>query len=197
MIAGPPCDWAPEDLARTGTPTREQLLASYGTVIPDLVAPSMRVLLCGINPSLYAGWSGLHFGRPSNRLWEVLARSGMTPRRLRPADTVELLSAGIGVTNLVARATARADELQPEELAQGVARLGATAQRWRPAWVAVLGISAYRTAFARRTAQVGEQPERIAGSGLWVLPNPSGLNASYQLPALTEAYDALRRRAWS
>ena len=174
------------------TPSAEQLQAAYGAVLPDLVAPGLRVLLCGINPSLYSGHTGLHFGRPSNRLWTVLHTSGLTPRRLTPADTDELLAAGIGITNLVARATARADELTDDELRAGVARLSVTAGRWSPAAVAVLGISAYRTAFGRRAAVVGEQPERLGPSRLWVLPNPSGLNASYQLPALTRLYGELR-----
>jgi double-stranded uracil-DNA glycosylase len=162
-------------------------------VIPDLVGPGLRVLLVGINPSLWSGWSGFHFGRPSNRLWTTLEQSGLTPRRLRPEDTGELLAAGIGITNLVARATARADELTDDEIRAGLPRLAATVREWRPASVAVLGITAYRTAFGRPRAVIGRQPEDLEGAALWVLPNPSGLNAHYQQPALTAEYAALTR----
>ena len=174
------------------TPTRQELAAAYGRQVPDLVGPDLRVLLVGINPSLWAGWSGLHFGRPSNRLWVTLDQAGLTPRRLRPQDTDDLLAAGIGITNLVARATARADELTDEEIRAGVPRLRALVDRWRPAQVAVLGVTAYRVAFGRRNAVVGLQDESLGGVRLWVLPNPSGLNAHYQQPALTAAYAALR-----
>jgi TDG/mug DNA glycosylase family protein len=160
-------------------------------VIPDLVREDLRVLLVGINPGLWSGWSGLHFGRPANRLWLTLYESGLTDRRLRPEQTDELLRAGIGVTNLVNRATARADELGDEEIRAGVPRLIATVQRWRPRSVAVLGISAYRVAFRRPKAVIGPQPEDLNGVPLWVLPNPSGLNAHYQQPALTEEYARL------
>lgn len=177
------------------TPTAGQLQAAYGATLPDLLAQGLRLLLCGINPSLYSGHVGLHFGRPGNRLWTVLHASGLTTRRLAPADADELLATGIGVTNLVARSTARADELTTTELRDGVARLTATAELWRPRWVAVLGISAYRTAFGRPRAVVGRQEERLGPSGLWVLPNPSGLNATYQLPALTRLYAELGEAA--
>jgi TDG/mug DNA glycosylase family protein len=160
-------------------------------VIPDLVAPDLRVLLVGINPSLWSGWSGFHFGRPSNRLWITLHQAGFTDRRLHPEETDALLAAGIGVTNLVAGATARADELTDGDIRAGVPRLTATVDRWRPRSVAVLGITAYRTAFRRPKAVIGAQPEELAGAALWVLPNPSGLNAHYQQPALTAEYAKL------
>jgi TDG/mug DNA glycosylase family protein len=172
-------------------PTKEELAGSYGTVIPDLVAPDLRVLLVGINPSLWSGWSGFHFGRPSNRLWITLHEAGFTNRKLHPEDTDALLQAGIGITNLVNRATARADELTDDEIRAGLPRLTATVRRWRPRSVAVLGITAYRTAFGRSKAIIGPQPEDLAGSALWVLPNPSGLNAHYQQPALTAEYARL------
>lgn len=174
-------------------PTKAELQEAYGRTIPDLVAPGLRVLLVGINPSLWSGWSGRHFGRPSNRLWPTLHESGLTPRRLRPEDSAELLAAGIGVSNLVARSTARADELTDDEIRAGVPRLVGTVQRWRPSAVAVLGVTAYRTAFARPRAAVGPQPEPFEGARLWVLPNPSGLNAHYQQPDLTAAYAELAR----
>jgi TDG/mug DNA glycosylase family protein len=172
-------------------PTKAELAASYGKVIPDLVAADLRILLVGINPSLWSGWSGLHFGRPSNRLWLTLAQAELTERRLQPEETDDLVKAGIGVTNLVARATARADELTDEEIRAGVPRLAATVRRWDPKSVAILGITAYRTAFGRPKAVIGPQPERLEGAALWVLPNPSGLNAHYQQPALTAEYAKL------
>ena len=172
-------------------PTKEELAGAYGKVIPDLVAPGLRVLLVGINPSLWSGWSGFHFGRPSNRLWLTLQQAGFTDRRLHPEETDAVLAAGIGITNLVNRATAGADELTDDEIRAGVPRLRATVRRWRPASVAVLGITAYRTAFGRPKATIGPQPEDLEGAPLWVLPNPSGLNAHYQQPALAAEYAKL------
>jgi TDG/mug DNA glycosylase family protein len=172
-------------------PTKAELAGAYGKVIPDLVAPDLRVLLVGINPSLWSGWSGLHFGRPSNRLWITLAEAGFTDGKLRPEQTDELVEAGIGITNLVNRATARADELSDGEIRAGVPRLEETVRTWRPRTVAVLGITAYRTAFARPKAVIGPQPEPIEGVPLWVLPNPSGLNAHYQQPRLSAEYAEL------
>ena len=173
-------------------PTRAELQEAYGRTIPDLVGPDLRVLLVGINPSLWSGWSGLHFGRPSNRLWPTLHEAGFTARRLRPEDTAELLAADIGITNLVNRATARADELTDDEIRAGVPRLEKLAAEWRPRSVALLGVTAYRTAFGRPRARVGPQAETLDGIPLWVLPNPSGLNSHYQQPALTAEYAALR-----
>src|ERR671932_2367960 len=159
----------------TGRPTKQQLADSYGRTLPDLGAPGLHVLLVGINPSLWSGWSGHHFGRPSNRLWTTLHEAGLTARRLAPEDTDELLAAGIGITDLVARATARADELSDDEIRAGVRPLQALVREWRPGAVAVLGVSAYRVAFGRPKAVVGPQPESLERSLLWVLPNPSGL----------------------
>jgi len=180
----------------TRAPTRAELAAAYGGTVPDLVGPGMRVLLCGINPSTYSATVGYHFGRPTNRLWSTLHTAGLTPRRLRPQDTAELLAAGLGITNLVARATARADELTAAELRSGLAPLTTLATRWRPAWVAVLGLTAYRLASGRPRAAVGPQPDRFSPAGVWLLPNPSGLNASYQPPALTAAFAELRAAAF-
>ena len=174
-------------------PTKAELAAAYGRVIPDLVGPDLRVLLVGINPSLWSGWSGYHFGRPSNRLWLTLQQAGFTERRLHPEETGELLKAGIGITNLVNRATARADELTDDEIRAGVPRWRRPSRRWRPRSVAVLGITAYRTAFRRPKAVIGPQPEPIEDAALWVLPNPSGLNAHYQQPALSAEYAELAR----
>jgi len=173
-------------------PTKAELDAAYGREVPDLVGPDLRVLLVGINPSLWSAWSGTHFGRPTNRLWRTLHESGLTPRLLAPTDVEELLAAGIGITNLVARATARADELSADEVRAGADRLRALVAGLRPRHVAVLGVTAYRTAFGRPGAKIGVQPEGLEGSALWVQPNPSGLNAHYQQPALTAAYGSLR-----
>jgi TDG/mug DNA glycosylase family protein len=176
-------------------PTRAELQAAYGTVIPDLVGPSTRVLLVGINPSLYSGWTGTHFARPGNRLWRTLHEAGFTGRRLHPSESDAILAAGLGITNLVARATARADELTDDEVRAGVEPLRDLVRRVRPAYVAFLGISTYRVAFGRAKAQVGPQEERFEDGGVWVLPNPSGLNAHYQQPDLNDAYAALERAA--
>ncbi len=173
-------------------PTSAELAAAYGRTVPDLVRPDLPVLLCGINPSLWSGAVGLHFASPTNRLWPTLHRSGWTSRRLLPWETGELLDAGLGITNLVPRATARADELDDDELRAGLARVSLLAEQVRPRWVAFLGLSSYRTATGERRAGVGPQERRVGGAPVWLLPNPSGLNASWQLPRLAEAYAALR-----
>ncbi|HEX2131888.1 MAG TPA: G/U mismatch-specific DNA glycosylase [Actinophytocola sp.] len=160
--------------------------------IPDVVAPGLDVLFCGINPGLYSAATGHHFARPGNRFWPALHRSGFTPRLFHPSEQESLLALGLGVTNVVARATARADELTRDELRAGAATLTALAERYAPRVVAVVGITAYRTAFDRPKATVGAQPERIAAARLWVLPNPSGLNAHYQPAALADAFRELR-----
>src|SRR4051812_41731134 len=169
-------------------PTRQELLTAYDAVIPDLVGPALRVLLVGINPSLYSGWSGRHFARPGNRLWRTLHESGFTDRVLHPSETDAILAAGLGITNLVARATARADELTDDELRAGVAPLARLVKRHRPSYVAFLGVSTYRVAYDAKRAKVGQQTgHSIEAARVWVLPNPSGLNAHYQQPALTAA----------
>ena len=150
------------------------------------------MLFCGINPGLYSGATRHHFARPGNRFWPALHAAGFTQRLVSPWDEHLLLEEGLGITNLVARATATAAELSPEELRAGRRRLERKVARYRPRWVAVVGIGAYRTAFDRPKAAMGRQQERMRGSGLWVLPNPSGLNANHQLPDLTQAFRALR-----
>ena len=174
-------------------PTRADLLAAYGARIPDLVGPAVRVLLVGINPSLYSGYTATHFARPGNRLWRTLHEAGFTDRQLHPSESEAILAAGLGITNLVARATARADELTEEEVRAGVEPLSRLVRRYAPSYVAFLGISTYRVAFGTPRATVGRQTETFAGAGIWVLPNPSGLNAHYQQPALTAAYAELRK----
>jgi TDG/mug DNA glycosylase family protein len=157
--------------------------------VPDVIAPALRVLFCGINPSLYSAAVGHHFARPGNRFWPALHAAGLTERRLKPDEERLLLSQGLGITNLVDRATARAEELTAAELTVGARRLAAKIRRQRPAVLAVLGITAYRTAFARPGAAVGRQAETIAGAVVWILPNPSGLNATFSL----EPFHALNR----
>jgi TDG/mug DNA glycosylase family protein len=160
--------------------------------VPDLVAPGLRVLFCGINPGLYSGATGHHFARPGNRFWPALHAAGFSDRLLAAWEEHRLLRRGYGITNLVARATAGADELTADELAAGRRRLERLVRRHAPRWVAVLGLGAYRVAFGRPLAVVGGQPETLAGARLWVLPNPSGLNAHYQLPDLVREFAALR-----
>lgn len=178
--------------ARLGRPTREQLAAAAGATIPDVIGPDFRVLFCGINPGLYSAAVGYHFARPGNRFWPALHRSGFTPRQLAPDERDELLRLGLGLTDLVARATARADELTPAELAAGGELLREKVERHRPRWVAVLGVTAYRIAFGRPGARLGRQPKGLGPAGLWVLPNPSGLNAHYTVAGLAEAFAELR-----
>lgn len=150
------------------------------------------MLFCGINPGLYSGATGHHFARPGNRFWRALHLAGLTPRQIEPWEEHLLLNLGLGITNLVTRATASADELSKSELIEGRRRLERKVVRYRPSWVAVVGIGAYRAAFGRPGAAAGRQPERIGKSRLWVLPNPSGLNANHQIADLARAFEALR-----
>ncbi len=173
-------------------PTTDEIAAAVGRTVPDLIAPGLAVLFCGINPGLYSGATGLHFARPGNRFWRTLQAAGFTDRLVQPWDERSLLEDGIGITNLVARATATAAELRVEELRAGRRTLERKVRRYRPRAVAVLGIGAYRSAFSRPRARIGRQPELLGGAPLWVLPNPSGLNANHQLPDLARAYGALR-----
>jgi double-stranded uracil-DNA glycosylase len=159
--------------------------------VPDLIAPGLAVLFCGINPGLYSAATRHHFARPGNRFWPALYAAGFSDRVLRPWEEHRLIPRGYGITNLVARATAGADELAHEELVAGRRRLERLVRRTEPRWVAVLGLGAYRTAFGRPLATVGAQAEPLAGASLWVLPNPSGLNAHYQLPDLVRQFAAL------
>ncbi|MCK9874834.1 G/U mismatch-specific DNA glycosylase [Frankia sp. Ag45/Mut15] len=188
----------PVEARPTGAPrpTRARILAAQGSIVPDLLAPRTVVLLCGINPSLESGATGFHFGTPSNRLWPALQLAGFTPRRLHPSETGELTSRGISITNLVQRSTARADEIDDAEIRAGIPRLTALVERIEPDFVAFLGLAAYRVGFRRRQARVGRQPERLGSAGIWLLPNPSGLNAHYQLPDLARAYGELRQAAY-
>ena len=173
--------------------TPAELADAEGRFVPDVLGPGVRVLFCGINPGLWSAAAGHHFARPGNRFWKALHLGGLTPRLLAPDEEDELLALGLGVTNLVERATAGAAELGPAELRAGGSRLADKAAAARPEVVAVLGVGAYRTAFDRPKAAVGPLPDPIAASRAWLLPNPSGLNAHYQLPDLAEAFAELRR----
>ena len=173
-------------------PTSKQLAAARSKHVPDVIAPGLKVLFVGINPGLYSAAIGHHFGRPGNRFWPALHRAGFTERRLSPFEERELLDSGGGITNIVDRATASADELSVEELRRGARRLKRKIRRYRPRIVAFVGVSAYRTAFNRKQAKIGPQEEKIGDSAVWVLPNPSGLNAHYQLDELVKLFSALR-----
>jgi TDG/mug DNA glycosylase family protein len=176
-------------------PTAEQVAAAANRTIPDLVGPGLRVLFSGINPSLYSAATGHHFARPGNRFWPALHRAGFTPALLHPSQQAVLPELGLGITNVVARATARADELARAELIDGGRVLAALAATWQPRYLAVLGVTAYRTAFARPKARTGPQDESIGGVPVWVLPNPSGLNAHFTVDTLAAAYAELREAA--
>jgi TDG/mug DNA glycosylase family protein len=157
-----------------------------------VIAPGLDVLFCGINPSLMSAERGHHFARPGNRFWPALHGSGFTPRLMTPDEDAELPRYGLGITNLVDRPTRAADELSREELKAGAEALGELAERFRPTVIAVVGLSAWRTAYSRPQAGPGLQPEIVGGCRSWVLPNPSGLNAHYQLPDLIRLFGELR-----
>ncbi|MFE0426509.1 G/U mismatch-specific DNA glycosylase [Streptomyces sp. NPDC058953] len=176
-------------------PSPEELRAARDGVVDDVVAAGLSVLFCGINPSLMSAVTGHHFARPGNRFWPVLQLSGFTPRRLAPAEQGELLSYGLGITNVVARATARADEVSPAEFREGGRLLRDKVERLRPRWLAVVGVTAYRVAFAEPKARIGPQERTIGGTGVWVLPNPSGLNAHWTARTMAEEYGQLREAA--
>jgi double-stranded uracil-DNA glycosylase len=173
-------------------PNAEQLALAQDTTIPDLSGPGLRVLFCGINPGLWSGATGHHFARPGNRFWPALYRSGFTPRQFRPDEQAELLALGLGITNVVARTTAKADELTADEYRSGGQALAERVARLRPQALAVLGIGAYRTGFGRPHAAIGRQPEGMGDTQVWVLPNPSGLNAHYSLDRIAEEFGKLR-----
>ena len=173
-------------------PTREQLLAATEKTVRDVIAPHLRVLFCGINPGLYTAAVGHHFARPGNRFWPALHAGGFTERVLSPFEEHELLQNGYGITNVVPRTTASADQLTRAEIIAGGEQLKAKVLRYEPRVLAVLGVGAYRTAFNRPKATIGRQPETIGETILWVLPNPSGLNANYQAPELARLFRELK-----
>jgi double-stranded uracil-DNA glycosylase len=169
-------------------PTPAEIAAARGRTIPDVIGPGLKVLFVGINPSLYSAAVGHHFARPGNRFWPALHAAGFTDRVLHPSEGRLLIKRGYGITNIAAPATAAADELSDEELREGARRLGRKVRRYRPAVVAFLGVTAYRIAFGRPKAGLGQQQERLAESAVWVLPNPSGLNAHETVTSLASWY---------
>ncbi len=173
-------------------PTKEQIVAAAGKTVPDVIADDLRVLFCGINPGLYTAAVGHHFARPGNRFWKALYEAGFTTRLFSPFEESELLQSGYGVTNVVSRATATADLLAQEEIIQGCKRLKSKVRRYRPQILAILGLGAYRLAFSQPKATAGRQDRKIGDTVLWVLPNPSGLNANYQQKDLARLFRELK-----
>ncbi|HEX4976475.1 MAG TPA: G/U mismatch-specific DNA glycosylase [Nocardioides sp.] len=182
------------DVRRSG-PGPDDLEAARDRLLPDVLGEGLVVLFCGINPGLWSAATGHHFARPGNRFWPALHASGFTSRQLAPHEQQLLPRLGLGLTNLVPRASARADELTRAELEAGGRALEEKVRRRRPRWLAVLGVTAYRTAFGERGAQVGPQERTIGETGVWVLPNPSGLNAHWTPAALAAELGRLRRVA--
>jgi TDG/mug DNA glycosylase family protein len=174
-------------------PTPAEIAAARGRTVPDVIGPGLKVLFVGINPSLYSAAVGHHFARPGNRFWPALHAAGFTDRLLHPSEDRLLLAHGYGISNIADPATAAADELSDEELREGARKLARKVRRYRPAVVAFLGVTAYRTAFGRPKAKLGRQVELLGESAVWVLPNPSGLNAHYQLAGLAKLYRQMRR----
>jgi TDG/mug DNA glycosylase family protein len=172
-------------------PTADELRRAAGGTVPDSLAPDLDVVFCGINPGLYSAATRQHFARPGNRFWPALHRGGFTPRQFAPSEVDELLKLGYGMTMFVRRGTATAAELTRDEYKAGARTLVKKMQKYRPRMLAVLGVGAYRAGFDRPTATLGLQPERIADTELWLLPNPSGLNANYQLDDLTRLFREL------
>lgn len=176
-------------------PTKAEVLAAAGKTVPDVIAPNLRILFCGINPGLYTAAVGHHFGRPGNRFWKALHISGITERLLHPSEQLSLLEGGYGITNIVERPTATAAELSPAEFVEGGHNLEKKVLQYSPRYLAILGIDAYRKSFNRPKTKAGIQTETIGNTSIWVLPNPSGLNAHYHLEAIVELFRELRLAA--
>ncbi|EYF03234.1 G/U mismatch-specific DNA glycosylase [Chondromyces apiculatus] len=173
-------------------PTAAEIAAAHGRTIPDRIAKGLQVLFCGINPSLYSAAVSHHFARPGNRFWPALHAGGFTPRRFTPDEDLLLPSLGYGLTNVASPATATADELTPDQLREGGVILRRKLRRYAPRVLAVLGVGAYRVAFAKPRALMGRQPEPLEGVTVWILPNPSGLNAHYQPADLAARFAELK-----
>ena len=172
-------------------PTKDELRNAAGRTVPDLLAPDLVILFCGINPGLYSAATGHHFARPGNRFWPALHQAGFTPYQVSPFEEGDLLKWRYGMTAIVRRGTATAAELTDEEFRAGARTLVRKVHKYRPKVLAVLGVGAYRAAFDRPRATLGLQPERIGETAIWLLPNPSGLNANYQLPDLIRLFREL------
>ena len=175
-------------------PTKKQLREAINKTVRDVIAPDLHILFCGINPGLYTAAVGHHFARPGNRFWPTLYAAGFTERLLTPFDERELLKSGCGITNVVRRTTASADLLTKEEIQEGGKRLMVKALRYRPRVIAILGIGAYRVAFSQPKAVIGKQEQMMGPTKVWVLPNPSGLNANYQSADLVKLFRELKEQ---
>lgn len=176
-------------------PSKNDLQNAISKKVPDIIAPHLTILFCGINPGLYTAWSGHHFGRPGNRFWKTLYNAGFTDRLFHPSEQLEMLKLGYGITNVVERASATAAELTSEELIDGGNILTEKVIMNKPRYLAVLGVEAYRKAFGRPKAKIGKQAEMIGDTIIWVLPNPSGLNAHYQLDGLMNVFAELKKES--
>src|SRR5678815_5277534 len=172
--------------------TKAQLASAHTKTVPDIIRPNLDVLFVGINPGLYTAAVGHHFARPGNRFWPAMYKGGFTPNLLSPFDSHRLLEWNLGITNLCPRPTAMAHQLTPDELRAGAKVLKRKVLRYKPRFVAIIGITSYRIAFERKEAKLGLQPETIGQSKIWVLPNPSGLNAHYQISDLAKLFTKLR-----
>ena len=173
-------------------PTKEDLRDAINRTTEDLIDYNLKVLFCGINPGIWSGATGFHFAKPGNRFWKVLHLAGFTDKQFHPSEEHELLELGYGITSFVKRTTARADELTKEEFIEGGKLLVKKIEKYKPQTLAVLGIGAYRTAFNKPKAKLGLQEEGIAETRIWLLPNPSGLNAHYQAVDLAALFRELR-----
>ena len=173
-------------------PTKSELAEAIGGTVPDVIAPNLKVLFCGINPSVYTAVVGYNFARPGNRFWPTLFAAGFTPRQFLPAEQQQLLALGMGITNVVDRATVAAADLSREELRLGGELLVKKVQKYQPQVLALLGISVYEAAFGQKGNGVGLQQLTIGSTQVWVLPNPSGLNAHFPPRRLAEVYRELR-----
>ncbi|AKD05073.1 G/U mismatch-specific DNA glycosylase [Pontibacter korlensis] len=176
----------------TKSPTKEELDAATGKTVSDILVPDLKVLFCGINPGLYTAVKGHHFARPGNRFWPTLHAAGFTPELYQPHQERDLVQLGYGITNIVSRATANAAELSKAELIEGGITLVEKVILYQPRVLALLGLSAYRIAFGKATADIGLQEQTIGQTRLWVLPNPSGLNAHFPPKKLATVYSELR-----
>ena len=172
-------------------PTKEDLANAIHKKVPDIIAPNLKLLFVGINPGLYTAAIGRHFGHPANRFWKALFDSGLSPKLLSPYENEKLLKLGFGITNLVERPTLRANEVTKEELVEGRKILEKKVKKFKPKFIAILGLGAYQIAFNKK-AKIGPQEENIAGAKVWVLPNPSGLNASFTPNKLASIFRQLK-----
>lgn len=177
---------------RFTTPSKTDLQAATSKIVPDIIDYDLKVLFCGINPSLYSAAIGHHFGRPGNRFWPALYAGGFTPRLYSPQEDHNLLKLGYGITNIVSRSTNAAAELSHDELITGGEILAKKVHRYKPQWLAVVGIEAYRKTFAVKNATVGPQDNHLGNAAIWLLPNPSGLNAHYTPARFGEVFRELR-----